>query len=312
MLAAGLGVFVFLSTCVQGAPAPADAKRPHEDTRSEADERAADRAVVAYCRKGKFQIDEFFKDPTAVSALGAARAPGLFVRLSEYAACRDLHGAPEPCRALASVGEMGDVCAGMAWEARMVRSRGKESDLLPLCLRSPFAKGMSAAALRRVCTAYVSGITHDNPQAVCRALSQEGVKAAACPAEQAFWTGRKKECSAVSDRYLRAECEELADYAAGLRDAGTCRKSPLCSADCSGYATRLSREFCANASRYSSATQKIVEFGKNQPMKLDPLVRKNMDRIERGLPPLPMRKSADSGGGDGNTGGGESDGDQKN
>lgn len=290
-----------------GVPTPADKMvSPDKPT-------AAETRLASFCRTGGFDFAGFFANPKAVREGLSSPLSELSV-IQDYAACRDLAGAPQACRVLmqaAPENTGGRACAEMAWEARFARAVIKGGDAARVCRSSPEAGSIPPGVLNHVCASYVEGAKTGRPEVLCLELGKVNVhiNVDVCMKEQAFWTGREEACVGLSGD-LTAHCRTMAGYVAGLRSPAACKNSRLCSGTCADFAQILSRGFCSSVNakitkwsefqrrRREIAAQYFREkhereaaskrkFKKGQPMQIgDATLRENIKRIEKGLPPL--------------------------
>lgn len=307
------GASSVVKSSTTSVPTPADSMvSPDKPT-------AAETRLAAFCRGDGFAFAAFFADRKAVHEVVSSTIDELSI-VEEYAACRDLAGAPQACRTLVRAAPEhsgGRACGVMAWEARLARAVIAGGDAAGVCRSSPEAGSLSPQALDRVCAAYVAGARTGRPEAFCSELAKSGaaVDLDDCRKEQSFWKGGAADCSGLP-KDIAGECRALAGYVAGLRDRAVCKSSRLCSGSCADYSQVLSRGFCASIgakmakwSKFESKRREIAaeyfrekrakeaaakrHFKKGQPMQFgDATLRENIKRIEKGLPPIDAPKKA--------------------
>ncbi|MBI2384841.1 MAG: hypothetical protein HYV14_02390 [Elusimicrobia bacterium] len=217
----------------------------------------ASQRLFARCSKADFGVDELLADAALRSDLATCSSAEIR-DLLDYAACRDLQGAPGGCAALGGIRGWGAQsvagCRDTALDDRFIFQTLRNGDALGACRDLFKLDGKSGPAVDRGCAAVIAAVRSGNAASSCAALARERLLEAGerCEDHMIRWAGVPADCGRISDADARHLCRGRASLAAGARSPAQCAASPSCQAlaarspkACDGLKARFTRSLCA-------------------------------------------------------------------
>lgn len=242
------------------AAGPAGAAAPASKAgMSRADAVAASERLSVLCARKPLAVDALLSDP-AFRADSATFTGSEARELFDYAACRDLQGAPGICAALGGLGlEAGSTrCRTLAAENRFVFRTLAGGDALSACREHLALEGRRGPSVERGCAALIKAVRAGGPKPSCESLAGALVLAPeeSCEDLQAMWSADPTVCDRYRDPDVKRECLGRAALVAGLRDPSRCPASPACRAlvskspaACDGLRSGFSGALCARVAK---------------------------------------------------------------
>lgn len=202
--------------------------------------------------------------------------------LLEYAACRNLQGAPGGCSALEGLsgGFRGAAahCVSIVAEDRLVYATLSGGDALSACRAVLKIDGRSGPSVEKECPLMIGLVRSEGPKLSCESLKRAKIVAAedSCDDTRIFWSGAPQDCDRYSnDAGARRFCRERAALVAGLRDPALCAASPFCQAlttkspaACEPLRVRFSRTLCTRVAASMAKERPVSVIAKEKTEKV--------------------------------------------